>query len=169
MRPCFDAQEEKGMKRFHVHLSVPDLDASIKFYSGLFGMAPSVRKDDYAKWMLDDPRVNFAISHRGRTPGLNHLGLQAESAGELAGIRSQFEAADASSTVAEPNALCCYAKGDKHWVTDPQGIAWEAFHTLDTIPLFGAGVADSKVAAACCTPKVTPQVGSCATKAASCC
>ena len=92
------------MKRFHVHLGVPDLSASIRFYSGLFGQAPTVQKDDYAKWMLDDPRVNFAISQRGRDAGVNHLGLQAESADELAGIRAQFEAADAKATVAEPGA-----------------------------------------------------------------
>src|SRR5512134_2235757 len=103
------------MKRFHVHLSVPDLGESIRFYSGLFGAEPTVRKDDYAKWMIDEPRVNFAISQRGigRT-GLNHLGLQAESAEELAGIRTQFERADAASTVDEPGANCCYVRSDKH-------------------------------------------------------
>jgi hypothetical protein len=85
-----------------------------------------VRKDDYAKWMLDDPRINFAISQRGSAAGVNHLGLQVESAAELAAVRAQFEAADAATTLAEPGASCCYAKSDKHWVTDPQGIAWEA-------------------------------------------
>ena len=144
------------MKRFHVHLGVPDLDASIKFYSGLFGMEPSVQKADYAKWMLDDPRVNFAISHRDRKAGLNHLGLQAESADELADIRTQFEAADASATVAETGAHCCYVKADKHWVTDPQGIAWEAFHALDTIPLFGAEAATEAAPGACCSPTAAP-------------
>ena len=148
------------MKRFHVHLGVPDLPASIRFYTGLFGMAPTVQKVDYAKWMLDDPRVNFAISKRGRSPGLNHLGLQAESADELAGIRSQFEKADASATVADPGALCCYVKSDKHWVTDPQGIAWEAFHTLDSIPLFGSESEGEKVASGCCSPKDAPKVAS---------
>jgi catechol 2,3-dioxygenase-like lactoylglutathione lyase family enzyme len=157
------------MKRFHVHLGVPDLAESILFYSGLFGMQPTVQKDDYAKWMLDDPRVNFAISHRGRAPGLNHLGLQAESAAELAGIRSQFEAADASTTIAEPNAHCCYAKGDKHWVTDPQGIAWEAFHTLDTIPLFGADEPVPKPQAGCCSPRAAAPASSRATKSTGCC
>src|SRR4249920_3449923 len=100
------ARTEQAMKRFHVHLGVPDLSASIRFYSELFGMAPTVQKPDYAKWMLDDPRVNFAISHRSTRTGLNHLGLQAESADELAGIRRQFETADASTTVAEPDAHC---------------------------------------------------------------
>ncbi len=126
------------MKRFHVHLGVPDLAASISFYSNLFGMAPTVEKPDYAKWMIDDPRVNFAISERGGKAGLNHLGLQADSSDELAAIRAQFAAADTANTVDEPNAHCCYAHGNKHWTQDPQGIAWEGFHTLDTIPVFGA-------------------------------
>ena len=139
------------MKRFHVHIGVPDLPASIRFYSRLFGTPPTVRKDDYAKWMIDDPRVNFAISRRGAL-GVNHLGLQAETAVELADIRSQFEAADVAATVAEPGALCCYAKSDKHWVTDPQGIAWEAFHTLDAIPMFGHMDDRGAPAAACCSP-----------------
>ena len=125
------------MKRFHVHLGVPDLNASIEFYSKLFGAEPAVRKDDYAKWMLDDPRVNFAISDRGARSGLNHLGLQADSAVELADIGVRFANADASTTVTEANAHCCYAVSDKHWVQDPQGIPWEAFHSLDTIPVFG--------------------------------
>ena len=168
------------MKRFHVHLSVPDLQASIRFYSGLFGMVPSVQKDDYAKWMLDDPRVNFAISQRGSAPGLNHLGLQAESAEELAGIRSQFESADASATVAETGAHCCYAKSDKHWVTDPQGIAWEAFHTLGAIPFFDGekvkaslpgtccspATAQPAAASACCAPAAAKAEGSCCAPAA---
>ena len=159
------------MKRFHVHLGVPDLDASIGFYSGLFGMKPSVQKTDYAKWMLDDPRVNFAISHRGRTAGLNHLGMQAESAVELADIRTQFEAADASATVAETGAQCCYVKSDKHWVIDPQGIAWEAFHTLDTIPLFGAEPEAETVAGGCCSPTAAPVLksGDVAEASSRCC
>jgi len=159
------------MKRFHVHLGVPDLPASIRFYSGLFGMPPTVQKPDYAKWMLDDPRVNFAISHRGRTPGLNHLGVQAESADELAGIRAQFETADATSTVDELGAHCCYVKSDKHWVTDPQGIAWEAFHTLETIPLFGAEEATETAAGGCCSPDASaePKSGDVAKAANRCC
>jgi catechol 2,3-dioxygenase-like lactoylglutathione lyase family enzyme len=116
------------MKRFHVHLGVNDLERSIGFYSHLFGAEPTVRKDDYAKWMLDDPRINFAISRRGNAVGVNHLGLQVESDDELKAVRGQFAAADATATVDEPGANCCYAKSDKHWVTDPQGVAWEAFH-----------------------------------------
>ena len=129
------------MKRFHVHLGVPDLAASIRFYSSLFGMPPTVQKADYAKWMLDDPRVNFAISDRGAHAGLNHLGVQAESADELAGIRARFAEADADAIRDEADVTCCYARGNKHWTRDPQGIAWEAFHTLDDVPLFGGDVA----------------------------
>jgi len=140
------------MKRFHVHLGVENLDRSIGFYSNLFGAGPSVRKDDYAKWMLDDPRVNFAISQRGNAAGVNHLGLQVESAAELAAVRAQFEAADTPTTLAEPGASCCYAKSDKHWVTDPQGIAWEAFHTLAAIPYFAGEKAEASMPGACCSP-----------------
>lgn len=139
------------MKRFHVHLSVPDLAASIRFYSGMFGAAPGVVKSDYAKRMLDEPRVNFAISQRGAQPGLDHLGLQAESPEELAEIRATFDAAQRGAVVDESGARCCYAVSDKHWVVDPQGIAWEAFHTLDTIPVF-AGVAGGAASAGCCEP-----------------
>lgn len=143
------------MKRFHVHLSVSDLSASIGFYSRLFGLQPSVRKPDYAKWMLDDPRVNFAISTWNPARGVNHLGLQADSADELVEIGTRFAAADAASSVAEPSAQCCYAVSDKHWVQDPQGIAWEAFHTLDSIPTFEA------------KPQASARHGCCATEAAS--
>ena len=112
------------MKRFHVHLGVND---------------------------LDDPRLNFAISRRGNAPGVNHLGLQVESDDELKAVRGQFAAADTATIIDEPNVSCCYANSDKHWVTDPQGIAWEAFHTLRTIPLFGAEGAQSASSAACCS------------------
>jgi len=142
------------MKRFHVHVSVDDLDASIRFYSTVFGAAPSVRKDDYAKWMIDDPRVNFAISKRGATPGLDHLGLQVESDDELRALRSRVQQAEIAA-LDQTGAACCYAKSDKYWITDPQGIAWETFHTLDVIPVFGEdnrtaqpGAAD----ASCCGP-----------------
>ena len=153
------------MKRFHVHLSVADLEQSIHFYSGLFGAPPSVRKDDYAKWMIDDPRVNFAISARGGNVGVNHLGLQADSADELAGIREQFTAADQSSLQDEPGANCCYAKSDKHWVTDPQGIAWEGYHTLGEVRYFNGDLADRHAQSACCTPAQA----STAKPKASCC
>ena len=164
------------MKRFHVHLGVENIDRSIGFYSNLFGAGPSVRKDDYAKWMLDDPRINFAISQRGSAAGVNHLGLQVESAAELAAVRAQFEAADAATTLAEPGASCCYAKSDKHWVTDPQGIAWEAFHTLAAIPFFDSEKAEASLPGACCSPAVAQPAtaGACCVAAAanadgSCC
>lgn len=137
------------MKRFHVHVAVNDLPASIAFYSTAFGQPPTVRKDDYAKWMLEDPRINFAISHRGARVGVNHLGLQADNAEELADLRIHFAAADASSVVDENNVSCCYARSDKHWVRDPQGIAWEAFHSLGDVPLYD-GTAPADAAPASC-------------------
>ena len=140
------------MKRFHVHVGVEDLERSIRFYSGLFGAPPTVRKTDYAKWMVDDPRLNFAISQRGGRTGVNHLGLQVDSAEELGGVRERFAAADAATVLDEPGSNCCYAKSDKHWVTDPQGIAWEGYHTLDSIPFFDGDAPPETAAtsAGCC-------------------
>ena len=143
--------QEDFVKRLHVHVAVENLDNSIRFYSTLFSAQPTVRKDDYAKWMLDDPRVNFAISSRGAAPGLNHLGVQVESAGELAEMHERLESLSAEVRE-EEGAACCYAKSDKYWVTDPQGIAWETFHTLDTIPVFGADTQTPKSDGACCIP-----------------
>jgi catechol 2,3-dioxygenase-like lactoylglutathione lyase family enzyme len=153
MRTFGIAQEDFRMKRFHVHVGVQNLEQSIAFYSNLFGAEPALRKPDYAKWMLDEPRLNFAISQRDTdNVGVNHLGLQAESAGELGGIRERFDAAGGSSIVDEPGVHCCYAKGDKHWVTDPQGIAWEAFHTLESTPFYNASTGDDATPDACCSP-----------------
>jgi catechol 2,3-dioxygenase-like lactoylglutathione lyase family enzyme len=139
------------MKRMHVHVSVDNLAASIDFYSSLFGAGPSVHKTDYAKWMLDDPRVNFAISQRGERTGLNHLGIQVESGEELGQMQARLQGLqpDLEKEEAVP---CCYAKSDKYWVTDPQGIAWETFHTLDAIPVFGERAPDRASAASCCIP-----------------
>jgi catechol 2,3-dioxygenase-like lactoylglutathione lyase family enzyme len=139
------------MKRFHVHVAVHDLSQSIRFYSSLFGAPPSVAKDDYAKWMLDDPRVNFAISTRGNKAGLDHLGIQAEDGSELEEIGSRLAQADVS-LLPQKGASCCYSKSDKYWTIDPQGVAWESFHTLDSVPTYGA---DTKTKAgehkaACC-------------------
>jgi catechol 2,3-dioxygenase-like lactoylglutathione lyase family enzyme len=139
------------MKRFHVHVSVPDLNQSIRFYSTVFGAEPSVVKPDYAKWMLEDPRVNFAISQReGAHAGVNHLGFQAESDGELEQMHARLEAADAE-VVAEKDVSCCYARSDKYWVKDPAGIAWESFHSLGNVPLYGEPAKEP--ANACVTPK----------------
>jgi lactoylglutathione lyase len=141
------------MKRFHVHVSVPELESSIRFYSTLFGSEPAVVKDDYAKWMLEDPRVNFAISQRGGKPGLNHLGLQTDSDEELELLNGQLQQADLS-TQAEKETACCYARSNKYWVTDPTGIAWETFHTLGTVPTFNGETQADDVGAAsgCCAP-----------------
>jgi catechol 2,3-dioxygenase-like lactoylglutathione lyase family enzyme len=138
------------MKRFHVHVAVNDLNQSIRFYSTVFGAEPTVTKPDYAKWMLEDPRINFAISSRGTVPGINHLGLQVDSDEEFKAMREQLMAAD-SGIVEETGANCCYAKSDKYWVTDPQGIAWETYHSLGSIPMFGADSA-SQSAEVCAPP-----------------
>jgi len=141
------------MKRLHVHVGVHDLDQSIRFYSALFASEPSVKKDDYAKWMLEDPRVNFAISTHAGKKGIDHLGIQAENGTELEQLGTRLAQADVSIT-AQKGASCCYAKSDKYWTLDPQGIAWESFHTLDSVPTFGSEIralpAERK--AACCTP-----------------
>ena len=117
------------MKRLHVHVSVNDLSASIRFYRTLFAAEPVVTKPDYAKWMLEDPRVNFAISTQRQPAGVNHLGFQVDTDEELRGMRAQLEASDARM-LEESEQPCCYATSDKYWVTDPTGIAWETFHTL---------------------------------------
>lgn len=152
------------MKRFHVHVAVEDLSKSIAFYSAMFGEDPAVVKQDYAKWMLEDPRINFAISHRGQLPGVNHLGMQAEDDDELEAIHANLQKADAA-IVAEKGAHCCYTRSDKYWVTDPQGIAWESFRSLGTIPLFGDGP-DAET-------KGAPQASSCGSNVdsagSSCC
>ena len=138
------------MKRFHAHVHVDDLSQSIAFYSKLFAANPTRVEADYAKWMLEDPRVNFAISTRGAKPGLDHFGLQTDDAAELAELKARAEAAD-MALLDEGNTTCCYARSEKHWVTDPQGIAWEHFHTLGDIPVFNEA-APSSAAGACCTP-----------------
>jgi catechol 2,3-dioxygenase-like lactoylglutathione lyase family enzyme len=146
------------MKRFHVHVAVENIDQSVKFYTGLFGSSPTVQKNDYAKWMLDDPRVNFAISSRGRAPGLDHLGIQAENPDELNEVATRLKAAD-MPVFDEGATTCCYAKGEKAWVVDPQGIAWETFLTTGQATVYGE---DNEVTTgvpmhrqtACCAPDV---------------
>jgi catechol 2,3-dioxygenase-like lactoylglutathione lyase family enzyme len=147
------SQMEVRMKRFHVHVAVPHLEESVRFYSTLFGAEPSVRKDDYAKWMLNDPRVNFAISQRGGAGGVNHLGFQVDSGEELEAMRAQLIAAD-RSIVSEKAANCCYAVSDKYWVTDPSGVAWETFHSLGSIPIYGDDQASQREPSqsGCCAP-----------------
>ncbi len=143
------------MKRFHVHVHVEDIGKSIAFYSQMFAAEPARVEADYAKWMLEDPRLNFAISTRGGALGVDHLGLQTDNANELAELKSRARAADLSM-LDEGTTTCCYANSEKHWVTDPQGVAWEHFHTLGNIPVFSEkapdAVADAPpaVAGGCC-------------------
>jgi len=140
------------MKRFHVNVSVADLAESVRFYSALFAAGPTVLKEDYAKWMLEDPRINFAISQRGYPIGVNHVGFQVDSADELTAMRAQLTRAD-HALIEQTGAACCYANSDKYWITDPTGLAWETFHTLDAIPIYGAGTdIAAKTTGACCVP-----------------
>jgi catechol 2,3-dioxygenase-like lactoylglutathione lyase family enzyme len=155
------------MNRFHVHLNVADLAASVRFYTELFAAAPTVRKHDYAKWMLDDPRVNFAISSTGRAPGVDHLGIQADSGEALAALGHRLDAAG-GAIVPEEAAVCCYARSDKLWTEDPQGTRWETFHTLGDATTYYAGEQPCATDGATCSPdvrKVKPKVD----KGAACC
>jgi catechol 2,3-dioxygenase-like lactoylglutathione lyase family enzyme len=146
------------MKRFHVHVGVHDLKQSIRFYTALFAAEPTVRKDDYAKWQLEDPRINFAISTFAGKAGIDHLGMQAENGEELEDLGSRLAQADVAVTE-QKGASCCYAKSDKYWTLDPQGVAWESFHTLDSVPMYGSDTRSKAEAvehkAACCAPKAT--------------
>lgn len=149
------------MKRFHVHVVVDDLEQSIRFYSSLFAADPTVQKPDYAKWMLEDPRVNFAISERGSSAGIDHLGIQVEDAEELGAVHGQLESAGAT-LFDEGQTTCCYAKSEKFWIHDPQGIAWETFRTLGASTVYGSGSLvrsetdqqpkQTKIAGPCCGP-----------------
>ena len=138
------------MKRFHVHVHVDDLAKSVGFYSRLFAAEPTRVEVDYAKWMIEDPRINFAISTRGNKPGLDHLGFQVDDDAELAELKARAESAD-MAVLDEGATTCCYARSEKHWVTDPQGIAWEHFHTLGNIPVFNEASQPAQ-GGACCTP-----------------
>lgn len=145
------------MKRLHVHVGVADLDQSIAFYSSLFAAQPSVLKEDYAKWMLDDPRVNFAISSGNHArKGIEHLGIQAESTEELAEVYGRLKAAD-RPVLDEGATTCCYAKSEKSWIADPDGVIWEAFHTNGEATVYGDSPAldtlgDQADAIKCCAP-----------------
>ena len=153
------------MKRFHVHVAVKDLASSIRFYSSIFAQSPTVTKSDYAKWMLDEPRVNFAISTRSAKLGVNHLGFQVDSDTELAAMRDQLAAAD-QGLVEEQGVACCYGRSDKYWVTDPTGLAWETFHSLGSVPVFGTPHESAKQGATCGgVPAAAPQPA----RASACC
>jgi hypothetical protein len=138
------------MKRLHVHVSVHDLAESIRFYSALFASEPSAVKEDYAKWMLEDPRVNFAISRRGADTGIRHLGIQAENAGELTEIYGRLKRAE-RPVLEEGATTCCYARSEKSWIEDPQGVKWETFHTIGESTSYGTGPAE-ETGAPCCEP-----------------
>lgn len=152
------------MKRFHVHTRVQDLQASIAFYSRLFAAEPVRVESEYAKWMLEDPRINFAISTRGDKPGIDHLGFQTDTEEELTELKARAASAD-MTLLDEGETTCCYARSDKHWIVDPQGIAWEHFHTLGNIPVFREGetatgtccaTTEAPRATACCAPAARP-------------
>lgn len=139
------------MKRLHVHVAVEDIAKSVGFYSTLFGAEPAVRKDDYAKWMLDDPKVNFAISERGHAAGLDHLGIQVESAGELEELAGRLKAAG-EVTRDQTATVCCYAQSDKAWVSDPSGISWETFFTFGAATTYGEDEQPAAAKQSCCVP-----------------
>jgi catechol 2,3-dioxygenase-like lactoylglutathione lyase family enzyme len=147
------------MKRLHVHVSVADLDQSIRFYSTLFATEPTVKKPDYAKWMLEDPRVNFAIStHNGRAAGIDHLGIQVEDGGELQEVYGRLKQAE-GPVLEEGKTTCCYHQSEKSWIADPSGVSWEAFHTTGEATVYGTSgpkaetVKHAGKAGACCGPK----------------
>jgi hypothetical protein len=146
---AFHQRQEQIMKRFHVHAHVEDLQASIAFYSKMFAAEPARVESDYAKWMLDDPRINFAISTRGSKVGVDHLGIQTDTEEELVELKDRARAAD-MTLLDEGKTSCCYARSDKYWLTDPQGIAWEQFHTLGNIPVFSERPAAASSSASCC-------------------
>ncbi len=158
------------MKRFHVHAHVDNLEASVAFYSKLFAAKPTRLESDYAKWMIEDPRINFAISTRGGRPGVDHLGFQTDNEEELVELKERAQAAD-MAILDEGETTCCYARSEKHWVTDPQGIAWEHFHTLDSIPTFSQSTAEAPAKAAACCGTAAPSAKSVAipVKQTSCC
>ncbi|NGM88510.1 glyoxalase/bleomycin resistance/dioxygenase family protein [Parapusillimonas sp. SGNA-6] len=164
------------MKRFHVHVAVADLPASIRYYSALFAAEPTAVKADYAKWALEDPRVNFAISSLGAAPtklGVDHLGIQVETAVELAEMQARLETARLPIEE-QNNTTCCYAKSDKYWSIDPQGVAWESFHTLDGAPTYGHSRQGPDSSTTCCSPeaaRVAPPKAekTCCEPSAPCC
>ncbi len=144
------------MKRFHIHVGVKDLKESVSFYSTLFGQKPAKLKDDYAKWMLEDPRINFAISTRSEETGVDHLGLQVDEEGELKEISERLKKADLK-VYDEGATTCCYAESTKAWVKDPAGLAWETYHTMADAEIFS----EKPKASACCAPKASTEKSCC--------
>jgi len=157
------------MKRMHIHVAVDNIERSIVFYNALFGQEPTKIKDDYAKWMLNDPRVNFAISNHNEKLGVNHLGLQVDAAEELTAVRGRMKKAD-MAMFDEGKTECCYAQSDKSWVQDPAGIPWEAFQTMAEAEFYSDHQANSQESS-CCTPESKGQAGCCipSEKTLGCC
>jgi len=153
------------MKRLHIHVGVSDIQSSIPFYEKMFGCEPTVLKNDYAKWQLEDPKMNFAISARGASIGVNHLGIQVENDAELGEMKTRLDQID-NEVVEEMGTACCYSKSDKYWVNDPAGIPWETFRTLDTIPVFNAAGTEDD---ACCVPTAVATVAVSSITKKSCC
>jgi hypothetical protein len=156
------------MKRFHVNMRVANIEQSVRFYSVLFATPPLVIKPDYAKWMLEDPRVNFAISTHGGVPGIDHLGIQVESESELNEVYGRLQAAE-RPVIAEGATTCCYAKSEKSWVLDPQGVSWETFLTSGESTVYGDSRPSeypSPPESACCAPVIAAAPP--ATEAACC-
>lgn len=153
------------MKRLHVHIGVENLAESIAFYTALFGAAPVKTKPDYAKWMLDDPRVNFAISTRSGKVGIDHLGIQVDDGAELNALRNQMAKADIA-THSDGEAVCCYARSEKSWIEDPSGVTWEAYHTMEEARTFAGD--EALTASACCAPQASEQAPGCGSKVACC-
>ncbi len=156
------------MKRLHIHIGVENIEESIRFYSVLLGAAPVKAKADYAKWLLDDPRVNFAISTRAKTKGIDHLGIQVDDEAELTALRERIEAAELP-VIEEGETVCCYALSDKSWVQDPAGIAWEAYRTMEDAQVFSGKSATAN--SACCIPETMATPGCCepSEKISGCC
>ena len=165
--PPFSPTKERLLKRFHVHVGVTDIDKSVTFYSSLFGAEPAVVKSDYAKWMLEDPRINFAISMRDdATKGIEHVGLQVEDKAELEEVYGRLKAAD-RPVLEEGARICCYAQSEKSWIADPDGVVWEAFLTEGESTTYGGNpdldqlASANAASSACCVPQLAPAKTSC--------
>ena len=165
------------MKRFHVNMTVADLDRSVAFYSRLFAAEPSVQRPDYAKWMLEDPRINFAITTRGKAPGIDHVGFQVEDGEELAEVRTRLEAADAP-ILDQADTVCCYARSKKAWIDDPDGLSWETFLSLGAETYYGTDDLDMDAGACCARPEAATAIeaepaanadAGCCAPSSSCC
>lgn len=156
------------MKRLHLHIGVEDLDAAIKFYNAVFGAEPVKLKPDYARWMVDNPRVNFAISTRPHAVGLNHLGIQVDEEAELAEIRERMKTAQLA-VFDEGETVCCYAHSDKSWVLDPAGIPWETYRTMEDAEFYAGPAPRETEAAACCTPERSDSCCDGVKTSSSCC